>query len=104
MASRELQGYISSRRFKDGLKRCNNLLKKRPNESLLLLYKSQFLFELSLDIEALSTLNILSNQDPSIIDLDIIEEINEIAYIYIWRHRHPPLLFNTENIDKLWQN
>lgn len=51
-ASHELQTFLINARTKDGLKRCETLLKKSPHDVVLLLYKCRFLRILDRDGEA----------------------------------------------------
>lgn len=103
MPASELEVYFSNSRLKDGLTRCNKLLKKSPNDPLLQLYRARFLQGLHHPDEATAILSALCERKPPIADATLITEIEELYYDCQLMTFPRPLKASPE-AQKLWTN
>lgn len=101
MASAELRDYLDTGKHKDGLNRCNKLLKKTPNDPRFLYFKASFLFGLSQHDEGNKILDQLCN--TPITDLNLITSLDELGTTS-QLNDHPRPLSNGPRIGKLWTN
>ena len=102
-AARELEDYLETGRYKDGLSKCNKLLKKSPANNQLLYFKANFLFSLTQHDEANQILDQLCSRNPPIVDLMLISDLDELATMAVV-DEYPRALSNGPRAGKLWTN
>ncbi|THX39673.1 hypothetical protein D6D10_04100 [Aureobasidium pullulans] len=102
-AARELEDYLETGRYKDGLSKCNKLLKKSPANNQLLYFKANFLFSLTQHDEANQILDQLCSRNPPIVDLMLISDLDELATMAV-ADEYPRALSNGPRAGKLWTN
>ena len=102
--SQGLEEYLNTKHYKDGLNRCNRLLKKSPNDPILLIYRARFLRALGQTHEADAVIKSLTDGVITIPDSTIAEDID----IFIWESQldsvYPPSISNGPETNKLWAN
>ncbi|GAB7355199.1 hypothetical protein MBLNU459_g5754t1 [Dothideomycetes sp. NU459] len=103
MASVELRDFLESGKYKDGLNRCNKLLKKSPSDPRLLYFKASFLFGLSQNDEGNKILDQLCNSPNPITDLNLITSLDELGSTS-QLDVYPRPLSNGPKVGKLWAN
>ncbi|KAK5020415.1 hypothetical protein LTR60_000540, partial [Cryomyces antarcticus] len=97
----DLEEYIRSGKFKEGLSRCDTWLKKDPTNSGLLLCKATLLTQLGRTSESLEIYNVLCRRQPPITD---VEQIKQIQYCVVGAKRAAgESLSSGEDIETLWQ-
>ncbi|TKA64720.1 hypothetical protein B0A49_07987 [Cryomyces minteri] len=97
----DLEEYIRSGKFKEGLGRCDTWLKKDPKNSGLLLCKATLLTQLGRMSESLKIYNDLCRRQPPITD---VEQIKQIQHCVVDAKRVAgESLSSGEDIDYLWQ-
>ncbi|KAI4735726.1 hypothetical protein E4T50_13757 [Aureobasidium sp. EXF-12298] len=101
--ARELEDYLQSGRYKDGLSKCNKLLKKSPANNQLLYFKANFLFSMMQLDEGNQILDQLCSRDPPIVDLKLISDVDELATMAVMDD-YPRPLSNGPRAGKLWTN
>lgn len=101
--ARELEDYLQSGRYKDGLSKCNKLLKKSPTNNQLLYFKANFLFSMMQLDEGNQILDQLCNRNPPIVDLNLISDVDELATMAVMDD-YPRPLSNGPRAGKLWTN
>lgn len=102
-AARELEDYLATGRYKDGLSKCNKLLKKAPANNQLLYFKANFLFSMMQLHEGNQILDQLCDRNPPIVDLTLISDIDELATMAVLDD-YPRPLSNGPRAGKLWAN
>ncbi|KAI5196967.1 hypothetical protein E4T38_08217 [Aureobasidium subglaciale] len=102
-AARELEDYLETGRYKDGLSKCNKLLKKSPANNQLLYFKANFLFSMMQTDEGNQILDQLCSRNPPIVDLTLISDLDELATMAIVDD-YPRALSNGPRAGKLWTN
>lgn len=95
--------YLDLGRYKNGLDRCNKLLKKSPLDVRLLYYKTSFLVGLGHSQEAAVILDQLATRNPPITDLGLLKNLDELATSLIL-DAYPRPLSNGPRAAKLWAN
>lgn len=103
MAARELEDYLETGRYKDGLNKCNKFLKKSPADNRLLYFKANFHYSLLQHDEGNQILDQLCNRNPPINDLNLIVDLDELATMAIMDD-FPRPLSNGPRAGKLWAN
>lgn len=101
MASLELTDFLETGKYKDGLNRCNKLLKKNPSDPRFLYFKASFLFGLLQNDEGNKILDQLCN--TSITDLNLITSLDELGTTS-QLDVYPRPLSNGPRVGKLWAN
>jgi N-terminal acetyltransferase B complex non-catalytic subunit len=102
-AARELEDYLETGRYKDGLSKCNKLLKKSPANNQLLYFKANFLFSMMQLDEGNQILDQLCSRNPPIVDLTLISDVDELATMAVLDD-YPRPLSNGPRAGKLWTN
>lgn len=102
-AARELEDYLATGRYKDGLSKCNKLLKKAPANNQLLYFKANFLFSMMQLDEGNQILDQLCSRNPPITDLTLISDVDELATMAVLDD-YPRPLSNGPRAGKLWAN
>jgi len=103
MSTYELEAYIGNKRYKDGQSRCTRLLKKSPNDPLLLIYRARFHRGLGQESEANGVLKLLFERNPPIIDPTVIYDIETFIHEGTLDEWPRPLTSGPE-INALWNN
>ena len=101
----DLEDYYAHHRYKDGLKKCEKLLKKgRQDTPLLLLYKAKFTSQLGQRKEAHAIIDSLVDRTPALDQTQILQQIDEFLYQEAIDSSFPNVLTNGPTANKLWNN
>ena len=102
-AAIELGDFLETGRYKIGLDRCNKFLKKSPTDGRLLYFKASFYVGLGQVEEANKILDLLSQRNPAITDLNLLTSLDELATSTL-HDVYPRPLSNGPKATKLWAN
>ena len=101
---RDLEEYLRTKHYKDGLNKCNRVLKKSTKDPLVHVFKARFLHALGQRDEAEAVVKSLTDPAIKLPDSSVVEEIDE----FIWESNrdasYPPSLSNGSESNKLWTN
>jgi len=100
----DLEDYIEKRRYKEGLARCNKLLKKSNVQPILHIYKARFLRGLGQHEEAKAALAPSLELKLTINDTQFIHDFDIYMYEDLREHSFPNVLTNGIEANKLWSN
>lgn len=99
----DLGYYMENGRFKEGLARCTKSLKKSPTDVRLLIWKTRFALGMGDRDGAMSTLNELCNRKPAIADLNLVQDLDDLAS-EIQAGEYPRPLALSAEMGTLWMN
>lgn len=103
MGIEELDEYLEKKRFKDGLNRCNRILKKPNADALVVVYKARFLYALGQHDEADATITLLLERKPPIKDTVILEAVDTFLLERASESSTSPVLTSGDTSNKLWK-
>ncbi|PSK43684.1 hypothetical protein B9Z65_7198 [Elsinoe australis] len=103
MGIEELDEYLEKKRFKDGLNRCNRILKKPNADALVIVYKARFLYALGQHDEADATITSLLERKPPIKDPVILEAVDTSLLERASESSTSPVLTSGDISNKLWK-
>lgn len=93
--------YQASGKLKDGLKKCNDILKKTKPDGRLLTTKLQFLYALHLPDEAAGVLKQLADVQPTILDAEELATVDDVVQLSL-QDVYPLTVTAGKAVDELW--
>ncbi|GAM89221.1 hypothetical protein ANO11243_072580 [Dothideomycetidae sp. 11243] len=103
-AHRDLEDYFHTKHYKDGLNRCNRLIKKSNKDPLVQLFKARFLRALGQQTEAEAVIKYLADPAVRLPDSSVIEDIDTFLWECRRDDKYPASISNGTESNALWAN
>ncbi|PNS20532.1 DNA polymerase epsilon subunit D [Sphaceloma murrayae] len=104
MAVDELDDYWQKGRFKDGLNRCDRMLKKANADLIVHVYRARFLEALGRTDDATAVIKSLADRKPALKDVVVIDDIDDFLFHRASEASSVTVLSSGELSLTLWKN